>query len=443
MACGKSTVRRLNSLALMLLVCVVAIAPAAHAQLSACGPMDVTFVIDNTGSMAQVNAEVQAQVARIADAVVTASGNDYQFGLVALPRNDVVVLLDMSVGNRAALSDATELLVNEGSCGTPAVWDEGLNTVINNLGPRTGTAGQQIGNFTGRWRDEASKVIILITDTDPSGLGCEFEEGVHDVAAFLRASQAVGRDIAITSIYVPTGGGSDPDEVRAILQRVAAISGGVYKETLPDASDLSDVIVDVVEVCGQASALRITPDEVALRNGESSDFFLTNYRPRDLTTLVYTSSGLPPDSTVTFERLNPAIEGTDLLRMHVTIGPDTPAGTYLVLAEARHTDRSRVDSVYVLVHVDCKPPGILGTSQPQTQVVPRGSTATFTVGASGSGRFSYQWYEGYRGMTRTPIAGATGPTFTTPAVNFMNSYWVRVTSVCGSDDSLTAYAIPQ
>ncbi len=443
MSSWKSVRRRANAAALIVLGCVLGLAPVAHAQTSACGPMDVTFVIDNTGSMAAVNAEVQAQVAKIADAVVTASNNDYQFGLVALPRNDVVVHLDMSPGNRAALAEATKLLVNEGSCGLPASWDEGLNTVVNHLGPRTGSNGQQLGTFNGTWRDNASKIIILITDTDPSGFQCDFEKNVHDVRALLRASQAVAQDIAITSIYVPTGGGSDPVAVREILQQVAGATGGVYKETLPDASDLSDVIVDVIEVCGQASALRITPYEVALRNGETFDAFVTNFRPRDFETLFYSSTGLPSDSTVTFDRQPPAIEGTDLQRMRITIGPDTPPGTYLVYARASHTNRARFDTVFLLVYVDCKPPAILGTSEPVTQIVARGAPAAFSVVAFGSGGFTYQWYEGYTGMARQPIAGATARTLTVPAVNFATPYWVRVTSVCGTYDSLTAYAIPQ
>jgi hypothetical protein len=41
-------------------------------------------------------------------------------------------------------------------------------------------------------------------------------------------------------------------------------------------------------------------------------------------------------------------------------------------------------------------------------------------------------------MTFNPIAGATGRTFTTPALNWSSDYWVRVTNACGSVDSNTA-----
>jgi hypothetical protein len=69
--------RGLLSRVLAIFVLVLAAAPSLFAQnASACGAMDVVFVIDNTGSMAQVNDEIQDQVNAIADSVVTASGGD-------------------------------------------------------------------------------------------------------------------------------------------------------------------------------------------------------------------------------------------------------------------------------------------------------------------------------------------------------------------------------
>src|SRR6476646_117998 len=79
---------------------------ASTASAQTCGPMDVTFIIDNSGSMGGVITQVQTQVTKIADAVQAASGGDYQFGLVNMPANDVNILLDMSANNRAALDAA-------------------------------------------------------------------------------------------------------------------------------------------------------------------------------------------------------------------------------------------------------------------------------------------------------------------------------------------------
>lgn len=417
---------------------------SASAQTQ-CGPTDLVFVIDNTGSMAQVNAEIQDQVAKISDAVVLASGGDYQLGLVALPENDVSVLLDLAPKNRAALPAATEKLVNAGSCGLAASWDEGLKTVLNRLGPRTGAQGEQIGSFNGNFRADATKIIILITDTDPSGFECDMEVGVHDKLARDMATLAKTRGIKITSVYVPTGGGSDRAVVIPIMRDVARITESLYRETAPDASDLSDVIVDVIRLCGgQRSALVVEPEELGLTIGDVAELEVTNFRPGNLATLFYDTSGLPAGSQVTFTRVPPEIPGTDRQIMRLVVGSgDEHIPDLIASVHARHTDTTRVDSDHVRIFLDCRPPAILGVDQPRTQTVARGTSATFQATPYGSGSFQYQWYEGFSGMTFSPIPGATGSTLTTGPITQTTPVWVRITNVCGSYDSMTATAFPR
>jgi hypothetical protein len=50
------------------------------------------------------------------------------------------------------------------------------------------------------------------------------------------------------------------------------------------------------------------------------------------------------------------------------------------------------------------------TTQPASQAVSVGQTATFTVGATGSGPMMYQWQK-----NATAIPGATASSYTTPA----------------------------
>lgn len=84
----------------------------------------------------------------------------------------------------------------------------------------------------------------------------------------------------------------------------------------------------------------------------------------------------------------------------------------------------------------CSPPLISG--HPQSQTISPGQTVTLSVAATGtSGPFTYQWFVGLSGNTNNPIAGATTSSFTvTPGTT--TSYWVRVTSGCGSANSNTA-----
>ena len=64
--------------------------------------------------------------------------------------------------------------------------------------------------------------------------------------------------------------------------------------------------------------------------------------------------------------------------------------------------------------------------------VPYGSSATLTATATGTTPFTYQWYEGPSGVTANPISGATGSSYTTPAITETKQYWVKVSNACPS-----------
>jgi len=85
----------------------------------------------------------------------------------------------------------------------------------------------------------------------------------------------------------------------------------------------------------------------------------------------------------------------------------------------------------------CTPPAI--ATQPASQTIAYNTTATLSVVASGTGPFSYQWYEGTSGTTTKPV-GFNATSFQTPALTATKSYWVRVTSACngGVANSATA-----
>ncbi|MBI2514186.1 MAG: immunoglobulin domain-containing protein [Opitutae bacterium] len=79
------------------------------------------------------------------------------------------------------------------------------------------------------------------------------------------------------------------------------------------------------------------------------------------------------------------------------------------------------------------PPVIV--TPPASQTVTAGSDVTFTVSATGTPPFSYQWFKG-----TTPIAGATADTFTLPYVLGADTgeYSVTVTTAAGSTASAPA-----
>ena len=67
-----------------------------------------------------------------------------------------------------------------------------------------------------------------------------------------------------------------------------------------------------------------------------------------------------------------------------------------------------------------------------------GGTDTLSVSTAGTdGPYSYQWFIGTSGNTSpggasVPISGATGATFTTPALSATTNYWVQVTGADGT-----------
>jgi fibronectin type 3 domain-containing protein len=83
----------------------------------------------------------------------------------------------------------------------------------------------------------------------------------------------------------------------------------------------------------------------------------------------------------------------------------------------------------------CIAPNI--TSQPQSQTIQSGGTATLSVAATDATLLTYQWYLGPSGNTSNPISGATSSSYTTPALTQTTSYWVRVINSCGSASSNT------
>ena len=90
-----------------------------------------------------------------------------------------------------------------------------------------------------------------------------------------------------------------------------------------------------------------------------------------------------------------------------------------------------INSETVAVTIN-RPPTI--ASQPTSQTIITGSTATLTVSATGSAPFTYQWYRGNLGATTAPV-GTNSPTFTTPALTVTTKYWVKISNAFGEIQS--------
>jgi formylglycine-generating enzyme len=85
------------------------------------------------------------------------------------------------------------------------------------------------------------------------------------------------------------------------------------------------------------------------------------------------------------------------------------------------------DSETVTVTIN-RPPTI--TTQPASQTIYSGNTATLAIEASGTAPLTYQWYRGNLGVTTAPV-GTNSATFTTPALTATTRYWVMVSNPLG------------
>src|SRR6266550_1059508 len=146
-----------------------------------------------------------------------------------------------------------------------------------------------------------------------------------------------------------------------------------------------------------------------------------------------------PGESATFDITvahNPEVDFNSPIELSVPNLPQGMTATYRGIAVIG-TGGDAVEGAAVTVDVVCDPPILLAINNPRSQTVKRGQTVQLTSKAE-AGSVRYQWYSGHAGFTSTPIPNATSSTFTTPAINFTQEFWVRISNACGAIDSQTA-----
>ena len=219
-----------------------------------CGPMDVVFVLDSTGSMGSALGSVQSGLTSIISQIQSASGGDYRLGLIKF-YNDVEVLDPLASGNSAKVQTDINALSAYGGGNYPQSSDVAALTAIDALpasywipgGLLQGSnppiqnpsqapyspvnpAPLQSGDFNGGWRPGAQKIVILVTDANPSEFNNnnEYSNGIADPAsvsyAHYVAKQAQAAGVLICAVNVA----SYESDISAVMRDYAGTSGGVY-----------------------------------------------------------------------------------------------------------------------------------------------------------------------------------------------------------------------
>lgn len=104
-------------------------------------------------------------------------------------------------------------------------------------------------------------------------------------------------------------------------------------------------------------------------------------------------------------------------------GIPTQAGTFSVVVRAYSGSNASGDSYSRTFTMNVGTAII--TTPPASVSINSGSTTTLTVVGSGT-PLTYQWYQGASPSTALPV-GTNSPSFTTPALSTLTSYWVKVT----------------
>ena len=120
-------------------------------------------------------------------------------------------------------------------------------------------------------------------------------------------------------------------------------------------------------------------------------------------------------------------------------GVPTQSGTFPITVKAWENRNFRGGSkskTFTITVAGGEPPPTV-TSQPTSSQVNANGTVTLNVGTTGTSP-AFQWYVGNSGDTSNPVAGATGASFTTPALTATTSYWVKATTAAGSVNSAAA-----
>ena len=220
---------------------------SAQAQ---CGPMDIAFVIDDTSSLQGSLDNIKAELNTILNDIERASGGDYRLSLVTF-KDDVTIRVSFDARNRAALEAQLSALVAEGGNRIPEASDEALNTVINAL---SASGRPQTGDFSPAFRDNAFKIIILLTDAPPGGFDDRYTVGEDNVNAHAFAEQAKSKNIKISAIYVPTFS-DDTALIKPIMEDYANTTTGFYLETSSNGTGTAAAIRTIIAGCGSTTTV--------------------------------------------------------------------------------------------------------------------------------------------------------------------------------------------
>ena len=240
----------------------------AHAGVApVCGPIDLAFIVDDTGSMGGAITSIKTELPNIIQDAKDVSGDDVRYALWTF-KDDVHRDTGDTFVDETTVSTAILALFATGGDGEPEASDAAKRDAVDVLD----------------WDDDRLKIAVLITDARPGGDGRGgLPIDVVDVAdvdrmldAAIDAGNKPGAGIFMSDIYVPTGPdfalpfdhpGVSPDTISGVLMADASLSGGVFMTVASDGSGTGEALSAIIKNCGGGEVvggLILPTDSVAL-----------------------------------------------------------------------------------------------------------------------------------------------------------------------------------
>jgi|GEM_PF-3086440 len=334
-----------------------------------CGPIDLVFAVDISGSMQGAINNVVAEMPNIIAVANIASGNDLRLGLVTFTGDefgeDYVHTEHNLTLNLAAVQASIAALVASAGDGIAESSDEALREIItNDAGCTDGT------EFTSAFRPAASKIIVLITDATPGGCD-DIHDASDDVNAHQRALDAAAAGIRISSVYVPNPFGETPAQVLPNLNDYALTSAGSVRIAASNGAGTGGAINQILRDCGQGE-LQLFPHAPDLRcdpNGGGIttpivdiDVDVHNDGTADCQNVMLEITNIGGDGgAIVINSSNPVALGniaqgaTVPSGFNITITPDDDGGTIILTVNVT-SDNCPPNFVQVVIDVpDCTP----------------------------------------------------------------------------------------
>lgn len=226
-------------------------------------PLDLVFVLDITGSMGSTLNNLKDSISDIAADAVIKSNNDYRLGLLTVNEWSSPYALDnvvrevMRTNNLSTFQAAIDLVFLGDGGNYPEPTDLGIESVLNGA--------------TGTFREDAIKMIIMITDALPSGTD-DFFSAADEVKVQAVANQAASMGVKIYPITTGIGVTNAASVViRALHTIYANTTGGVLNEVQNGviSSVVSEEILNVPCPPPLEPECLITADKNMITQGQS------------------------------------------------------------------------------------------------------------------------------------------------------------------------------